>query len=400
MAGTHNDNPELKRGASILVACTVGMMLGIGAIPFYTLGVFAGPVVEATGWSMAEFQFHFTCVSIGVLAAPIHGLLLDRFDPRKVVLTSISLFGLAVILAGWMAMLGLMAFYATWLVASFVGQSTSPLGWTKFVTGWFDKRRGIALGIALSGSGLFAFLGPIATDALIANVGWQNAYMVLGAAILAISLPISLVFLRNPPQSIAVEEISPHKFSWRTVLADYKFGLITVSFFLLGFVVAGLISNLVPILQTTGVERADAAALAGLVGLSVLFSRVIVGVLLDRFWPPIIAAISMSLPALSCLALAGQFEFPIALSVILIGLCAGAEFDILAYLVSRYFPKNAYGRIYSVTYMAMIAGAGSAPPIFGNYFDRNGDYSQILLISAVIFVIAPMSLLLLRKPSH
>ncbi|WP_394730722.1 MFS transporter [Altererythrobacter sp. GH1-8] len=399
MSDPNHPGSELSRGATILLACTVGMMLGLSAIPFYTLGVFAEPVTNATGWSMAEFQFQFTCVSIGVLAAPIHGLLIDRLDPRKVVLTSILLFGLAVVLAGWMAMVSLFAFYASWLVAALVGQSTGPVGWTKFVTGWFDKQRGLALGIALSGSGIFAFVGPVVSEVLIAEIGWQQAYMALGAAILAINLPIALLFLRNPPTHCAVEKAPAAKFAWRTCLADFRFALITVAFALLGFAVSGVISNLVPILQTNGIERTSAAAMAGLVGISVLFARIVVGLLLDRFWPPLIAAVSMSLPAISCLTLAGQFELPIALAIILIGFCAGAEFDILAYLVSRHFPEEAYGRIYSVTYMAMIAGAGIAPPVFGNNLDRFGDYSQILYVSAAIFVIAPLSLLFLRNPT-
>ena len=399
MINPDKTNADLARGAPILLACTVGMMLGLSAIPFYTLSVFAEPVTNATGWSMAEFQFQFTCVSIGVLAAPLHGLLLYRFNPRKVVLISIICFGFAVILAGLMAMVGLFAFYAACLLASLAGQSTGPVGWTKFVTRWFDKRRGIALGIALSGSGIFAFVGPVASEVLIGELGWQGAYTALGVAILVINLPIVMLFLRNPPTQSSSEQLPGPEFAWRTCLQDYRLALIIASFGLLGFAVAGVISNLVPILQTSGIERSSAAALAGLVGVSVLFARIIVGLLLDHFWPPLVAAVSMSLPALSCVVLGGSMDASIVLAAVLIGFCAGAEFDILAYLVSRYFPEDAYGRIYSVSYMAMIAGAGIAPPVFGNNFDLYGDYSQILHVSAVIFIVAPMALLLLRKPA-
>ncbi len=399
MSSSASQPSELKRGARVLLACTIGMMLGVSAIPFYTLGVFAGPVTSATGWSMAQFQLQFSFVSLGVLAAPLHGWMLDRYDARRVALASVALFGLTVIFAGFMATISLAAFYAAWLIAAVVGQSTGPVGWTKFVTGWFDKRRGLALGIALSGSGLFAFTGPVALEALIESAGWQSAYIALGAVILAIGWPIAFVCVRSPPVEDADKAVAQPGFSWRKHLTDYRLALIMVAFALIGFAVSGLISNLVPMLETRGMERAEAAGLAGLVGVSVLAARILVGFLLDRFWPPLIAAIAMSLPTISCLALAGQIELPIAFAVILIGFCAGAEFDILAYLVSRYFPESAYGRLYSLAYMGMIAGAGIAPPAFGRNFDLYGDYAQILLVSAAIFVIAPLSLLLLRKPS-
>ena len=392
------NEPELRRGSKVLLAALVGMMLGLSAIPFYTLSVFAGPVTSDTGWSMTEFQFHFTIVSLGVLAAPLHGMALDRFSPRKVILVSIAVFGMAVVLAGWLAMVGLWAFYAAWLVAALTGQSTGPVGWTKIITGWFDRRRGIALGVALSGSGLFAFIGPMLLDRLITEAGWQIAYASLGFAVLTINLPIALIFLRSPPKPKLIDSAKQQEFSWVEILSNYRFFLIVAAFALIGFAVAGLISNLVPILQLDGVPRSTAAGLAGLVGFSVLVARIVVGLLLDRFWPPAIAAISMSLPAISCLALTGYLDISPTLTVILIGFSAGAEFDILAYLVSRYFSKEAYGRIYGFAYMAMMAGAGIAPPIFGSNFDRLGDYSLLLHFSAAIFAIAPFSLLLLRNP--
>ena len=390
---TQHQVPELRRGFGVLLASTVGMMLGLSAIPFYTLSIFAGPVTEATGWSMSQFQLAFTFKSLGVLSAPIHGYLVDRYDPRKVVLGSIFLFGAAVCLVGPMAGFGIVGYYVAWLLAAILGQSTGPVGWTKFVTSWFDRQRGIALGIVLSGSGFFAFVGPPLLVRAIDNFGWAASYTMLGIAILLISFPVSFLFLKATPAGEAREAKTERKGDLATALKGYRFWLIVVSFSFLGFVIAGLISNLVPMLELRGIARSDAAALAGLVGFSVIAARVIVGMLLDRFWAPAIATISLGLPALSCLALLGTIDLPPVLMVALIGLSAGAEFDILAYLVSRYFPREAYGRIYSVTFMAMAGGAGIAPPVFGANLDWFGNYDTILIVSAIIFAVAPLTLL-------
>ena len=157
-----------------------------------------------------------------------------------------------------------------------------------------------------------------------------------------------------------------------------------------------MITNSVPMLIDKGFSLKDAASLAGLIGLSVILGRLIVGILLDYFWAPLIAAIFLSAPFISALILVGNVDsgIMISISMIIIGLAAGAELDLLAFLTSRYFGLKDYGKLYGSLYVFFSIGAGIAPALFGRYFDINGDY--ILLLYLVICTSILSGILMLR----
>ncbi|CAN0586721.1 unnamed protein product, partial [Laminaria digitata] len=87
-----------------------------------------------------------------------------------------ALFAASLALLGWASSFGIYGFYAAWGVMAIVGQGTGSIAWTHMVGGWFDRGRGLALGIVLAGSGVFAMFGPYLAANLITVFGWQNAY--------------------------------------------------------------------------------------------------------------------------------------------------------------------------------------------------------------------------------
>jgi len=104
----------------------------------------------------------------------------------------------------------------------------------------------------------------------------------------------------------------------------------------------------------------------------------------------------LSAPAAACqiLAAAGLSYHGAMLAIALIGMAAGAEYDLLAYLVARYFGMKSYGSIYGWLYSFFALGAGLGPVFFGANFDRTHDYQLSLNLASVLFV-APALLLLL-----
>jgi MFS family permease len=128
--------------------------------------------------------------------------------------------------------------------------------------------------------------------------------------------------------------------------------------------------------------------------------RVAAGFLLDKFWAPYVAVAFLAIPAAACFLLAGSALPPgpvIALAVTLVGLAAGAEFDLVAFMAGRYFGMKNYGFIYGVQIGGILAATGLAPPIFGHIHGVYGSYDPALLAAGVIFLVAPLFLLTLGR---
>jgi MFS family permease len=186
----------------------------------------------------------------------------------------------------------------------------------------------------------------------------------------------------------------------REAFRNYRFYILLIVFAAITFGVGGIIPSLVPLLTDRGLTAAEAAGYASMAGLAVILGRVIAGFLLDRFWAPGVAFVFLALPALSCFVLA-QPGLPspvmIGISVALVGLAAGAEFDLIAFIVSRYFGMRNYGLIYSIQVLALLFAGGLAPPVFGRIYDVTGSYSLILYVSAGLFIFAPLLMLTLGR---
>jgi predicted MFS family arabinose efflux permease len=163
--------------------------------------------------------------------------------------------------------------------------------------------------------------------------------------------------------------------------------------------VGGSITNFQPLLIGRGFDAPLAAKIASLIGLSVIIGRLVAGFLIDRFWAPLVTLPMLALPALACFLLAqDQVGVPGAmLSAALIGLAAGAETDLVAFLTARYFGLKNYGRLYGMQYAVFGFASGIAPALFGRVYDVYGTYQPILYAAAVLFVIGALLLLTLGR---
>jgi len=171
-----------------------------------------------------------------------------------------------------------------------------------------------------------------------------------------------------------------------------------VAFIPISFTVGGPIPNMENILADDHFAAADVAVLVPYIGLSVVFGRTLGGWLIDRFWAPGVAFVLLSLPALACVLLAHPLGFGAALlSIWLIGFAAGVEYDLMAFLVARYFGMKSYATIYGLLYGCFALGAGIGPVAFGAAFDAQHSYAGILVDSAIAIVAGALLLLTLGR---
>ena len=401
---------EFSYAWRVVIASAVGIGLGLSPIPVYTLGVFALPLAQEFGWGIDKVMLALPVLTIcALLMAPLVGLLVDKVGVRKVAITSVLAFSLSLMLHA--ANPGSYTYFlAMWVVVAICGIGTLPITWTRAINHWFHDCRGLALGSALVATGLFGIVAKLYVAGLIDAYGWRTAFVGLGFLPLLIALPVAWFLFRDvddpavPKEKLPemVTNASNHLAQGHTAKAaflDWRFWLLCVCFVVISFGVGGTIPNMENLMGSKGFERGDAILLASLIGYSVMVGRIAGGYLIDRFWAPLIALALLILPAISCyLLIQPSYTFTVAaIAVLLIGLAAGAEQDLMAFLVARYFGMKSYGVVYGCMYGAFALGAGMGPYIFGRAFAQSGTYDNMIMYAGIGFVCGSIPLLLLGK---
>jgi MFS family permease len=403
---------EFRRGWKVLIASMLGIGCGLAALPFYTMGVFAPHLAREFGWSMGQIMAGLTCTTLAVMvAAPVAGILAERYSTRKVALGSLMLFGLAYLSLATLS--SLPQFYITFLTLAAVGAGTLPITWTRTVNRWFDKNKGVALGLAMMGTGLFGIVSKPGLAFVIGHYGWRTGFAVLGALPLLLALPVAVMLFRDPSEVRIADNagstpaapqpcsITPAGLSRAEAFRSWRFWLIAAILLPISFALAGPIPNLEAILTDRGLAPATILTLTPLVGLASIAGRLIGGWLLDHFWAPAVAFVILGMPAISCMILANGHLDPMmgAIAIGLLGFALGIEYDVVAFLTARYFGLRAYSAIYAIFYVCFSTGAGFAPMVFGAIRDRHHDFAFALQIAAIILpVTAALFLLLGRYP--
>jgi len=130
----------------------LGLIVGNGPISVFAFGVFIGPLESEFGWSRASLGIATAlCALLSAITLPFVGVLMDKFGVRRPLAIAICLFGLNVAAIGQSATLPV--FIALTALAGATGAAQSPIGYVKSIASYFDRRRGLAIGIAMSGIG-------------------------------------------------------------------------------------------------------------------------------------------------------------------------------------------------------------------------------------------------------
>lgn len=405
MAGIagRDESRETAQGWFVVVAAMVGVAVGLSPLPFYTIGMFAPELSREFGWSFASMMGSIAVQSgVVMLVSPIAGAVIDRYGARPVALISLTLFGLCFMSLG-MNNGSLIVFYGQWVVMAVLGAGTLSATWTRVVNGWFDRNRGLALGLASTGTGLTGFLIKPFTAWLILSFGWRTAFVVIGMLPIVIGVPfVFWLFRERQAKSIdhGSAEIAPsaeYGASLPEALRSSRFWILAAAFLLIAFALTAPTPNMENILKTFRFELAEIGRITASFGLAVIAGRIIGGWLLDRIWAPLCAFGVLMIPAVGSWLLTGSTVSTTHayLAVLAIGFGAGFEFDLLAYLINRYFGQRNYGAIYGCFYTVIALGGGLGPVVYGFSFDRSGNYHMALLGGVGCLIVGSFLLLLM-----
>ncbi|MDE1004132.1 MAG: MFS transporter [Paraburkholderia fungorum] len=411
------DLAEFRSGWRPVLMAMLGLGVAANASLLYAFGSLVIPLQHAFGWSRGELQPAISFLFGGaVIGAQIVGWLNDRYGMRHV--TIASLIGLAVVYA-LMSLMQVMGHSIGWLylmctLLPIAGMGTMHITWTHLVNLWFERNRGLALAVMLSGTGLSAILIPSAVTWVIGRWNWQAAFLLLAALPLILVLPLVLMWLQTPAgqdapagrrERTANGHVAPavraHTgLAFRDAIGSARFWTLNIALSLVVAATVSMVSNTVPLLRDKGLSAAEASHIFGSFGLSLIGGRLLVGYLIDRLWAPAVAAVALAMPAFGCLLLSttgADHAATLALATLLIGLGAGAEFDIAAYLMARYFGMRDYGRLFGVHVALITIASALAPWLFGRIYTVTGSYTTMLAICGAAFLLGAITLLPLGR---
>jgi len=184
-------------GWRVVLAACLGVMAGFGSLFVYTFSVFVKPLAAEFGWSREAISSGFAIAAITLgLCSPLLGRWIDRFGPRRIILTCMTIFACAI---GSLSLLhsGLWQFYVTCFVLGVVGNGAAHLAYSRSISTWFQRRLGMALACVMVGAGLGAMILPVVAQSIISRSGWRAAYAALGCLALLLGLPLSWRYIRE-----------------------------------------------------------------------------------------------------------------------------------------------------------------------------------------------------------
>lgn len=380
------DYSELREHWRLLVAAFAATAVGAPTLSFYTVGIFAPIFAQTFGWSVGFILSGLAIVMAAMFlgGSPI-GMLVDRYGPRKVAALSLLGLGLSYMTLAFSNGSALL-YHASWAAIAITGVGATAIAVTRAINGAFTVRRGFALGIALSGAGLFAFaVKPLAALA-IDLFGWRTAILLIGLCPVLIGAPLAWWGLWNRKAATAAHVPTPAErkhlagFTVAQVLRSRAFWLLALAFLLVAVANGAPFPNMENILRTAGLAKTSIVPLTAMIGVTVVAGRLMGGWLADRIWAPALGAGIMVIAAAGLWLLSQpHLTAPSALAAIcLIGIAAGIEVDLLSFLVARYVGLRSYGTIYGLILGLFAVGAGVGPGLMGHIYDVSGSYGPAL----------------------
>ncbi|UCF85057.1 MAG: MFS transporter [Desulfobacteraceae bacterium] len=390
---------------------TLGITFGI----WYSFSVFFLAIIKDFGWSIGLGS---TIFSVFLLCHAMTGLLTgylqDRFGPRVVIPIGAFILALSLIVTSQSGRLW--HFYIAYGV--FAGASISLLGFishSAFLPNWFERKRGLAVGIAMSGIGFgMLFLVPLVEKSIATN-GWRMTYFLLAGVVIFVVAPLNLIFARRRPEDLNLrpdgdsirKNDRPARSSrvvkiinkdwvnidWtlRRVSHTRRFWLLLAAFFCLSYAYQGTLLHAISAMVDAGLARDRAAHYFGILGLAGSGGKVLFGYLSDRFGRERANTLGGLTAAVGilCLIFSPLIIGPLPIFfALLFGLGYGAAAPLMPSISADIFSGRAFGLIFAVISVGSGAGGASGSFLSGVLRDIIGTYSIPLIICIVSLMLS------------
>jgi len=397
----------------VVVALLVSsfIMAGVNS----SFGVFFKPLEGAFGLTRATTsavlsgRMAFSCVF-----AFLGGWAIDRYGPRIVFSIMGFLIGLSLILTGLTT--AAWQLFITYSLLLAMGLGASYVVTTSTVLRWFDRKRGLALGITLSGGGLgIAFVAPLAAF-LIESFEWRSAFMILGGIAWLVMLPVSQLMKKNPyeigalPDGVTRDSRTamiedgvplPPELTLLQAFRTRNFWSFLFIWALMAFCMVFIVTHIVPHAMDLGFSSVESATIISLIGIAMIAGRLIIGIITDKISAKAAAVVCSLLQAGVLLWLAWAQElWMLYLFGLLHGFTQGGFSTAVTILIGEAFGLTAIGKILGVLEIGIFIGAAIGPFLGGLIFDVNSSYTMAFLIMAIAVLSRILLVALIRRETR
>ncbi len=395
----HNETDCRYEGWRVASAASVGVFVSFASLLVYTFGIFLKPLAEEFSWSRESVSaaFGVSAMTVAFCSPPL-GSLLDRYSPRRIIVPCLVIFGCG------FASLSLLTphlwhLYAVFFLLGVVGNGTAQMAYSRAVSSWFERRRGAALALVMSGGAVGAMVLPPLAEALIQRVGWRGASVALGTMVIVLGVPVVARFVRN-------RDTMPRAHGGQVSGLTVGEGLRTRAFWIMVTVLFGTsiaqngaLAHMSALLTDRGVSAAGGALALSAMGGAGLAGRLMTGWLLDRFFAARVSFSLLSTAALGTFLLSRADSLEMGLlAAVLIGVGMGGEADVTPYLISRYFGLRSFTVLYGLTWTFYAVAGAIGPVLMGQAFDITGSYETLL--TQLAFVTLAVAALMLFLPRY
>lgn len=354
------------------------------------------------GWerSVLSNGLSLETILVGV-SIVILGFLIDRFGPRRPTVPMALAFGLGLMLMSAVPD-NVIVFYLLCAVVGAGAGAANPVVHSTVVSAWFQDRRGLALGILMTGLGVCGVVIPHLANWIMAWGGWRMTFLVIGALCTVFPVLIYGFVTRMPPKHEA-ERLEARRAGtmvgdslWTIARTSRPFWLLSLSIFLVSSATFGILAQVVPMTTDKGIDQSVAVTVISVMSISSVAARFLVGYVLDRVHAPHVGAAIFALCGLGVYLLISSTEIGlIFVGAVLVGIGWGAEGDVAAYISSRYFPQHSYGRVLGFIYFLYAQGGAVGVFLLGQIYGATGSYQAGILPIVGMAVVSAVLLLLM-----
>ena len=408
-------------GYAIMVSCIIMLIVGTGII-VNTVNQFVLPITEQTGMSRAAFTLYTSFQNIALmLTVPFLSKIYAKIKPKV-----ITIIGFLIMCAAYCLLSQCTQAWQFYVCGVFIGfglafVSTTTVG--VLINNWFIKNKGTVMGIAMAGSGFGSMIFNPVAQQLIGNMGYQTAYLCLGAIMFVCFIPALALYVFKPEDKGLVplgyeekqaeqaaqaaadggsgekKEVVREGYTYKEAIRSPKFYILAFVIICLSGMSMGTFQQLSAYLVGTGYEKVFAASVVSAVSLFLMFGKFIWGFLRDRIGMKATFVIALSIFVLQYILLLFVGTNPALCYVhaVLFGLSFATPTMFAALLVNAAFGEKEYTRIYSTMQFFFYFGPIICNPLTGAIFDMTGAYTMAFIIYAVcIFICLIVGLVLLR----